>query len=407
MSEIKNEDEFEERLGFNEMEQAVMEQGYFNLLEWLLRENIVEYADFESWRNGGRQVLDDCFRLEKGCLDRLIDRVRKMAPELELITEVFEFPSWSGSCKNLTASDDTARHLGLSQRWIRQSESRQLHLFMDNQHQILQNELQQALGNHAWSKAETRLEALIQLKPRNRKLKGYGALIGYGRHIYEDPEIAHADLEMELEDLQKRMEPLARELLAGLSRDYLAFSWRRLANAMQDRSFDPRMPELHVSYALQQIPDWRGLEQLLVKEQDLLQHHTLMERLVEALWMRNKQNLALVYWCLWFDAFPEQAEQAIASHTRQPVHSLWEGFHEADLPPETTWFAGYLLIQMPGLLTQFPRSLDFQQPATLSVVRLLSTDKTDGSELAARRQLQKTCPAMLQCYLEKQTDVSG
>ena len=231
-------------------------QGRFCLIDWLLADNFLHYADYEAWRYGELKNLDDVVRFDLATLQALIDATDAHCRDLGLTPEQQEFFRWDGNHRILLmASEDSKQNIALTQYWLRPGDRPQLDLFLDNSVQIAENALLEALTARRFDSADSRLQNLSELNPECTRLGGYQDLINYGRHMLANPEISEQAVDAELQGLQQEVLPLVQEVMGPAARDYLAFAWRRLSIAMQGIPFNPQQPWRHTSSALLEIPD--------------------------------------------------------------------------------------------------------------------------------------------------------
>jgi hypothetical protein len=246
------------------IDQYLSQQGRFCLIGWLLSQNYLHYADYESWRYGQLDYLDNALLIDREALAILLSDTTKYCGSLGLCSESQVFYRWE--CQHrvaLNASKQPEYHQQLTQHWLRPQDLPQLDLFMDNSPQIIENELRDTLSGRQFDRAELLLKQLVELNPTHPHLGAYQDLLNYGQYMQSNPNIDAASLEGELEGLKKEVLPLAEEVLMTQARDYLAFAWRRMANNLDTIPFNPQAPQLHPSFALAQIPDWPAVQQCL------------------------------------------------------------------------------------------------------------------------------------------------
>lgn len=387
------------------VDSQVSQQGQFCLLDWMLAKNFIPYADYESWRYGRRADLDSCFTLGADDLQRLIQQTRQTCMELHLVCETQEFYPWDNRRELLRISGDGERHQSLAARWLARRDVPQLDLFMDNSAAIAENQLLDSLANRQFQNAQEALQRLTRLNARHAKLGGYQDLINYGLHCTAQPQIPAAGVGPEVGGLDQEVTPLARELLGGKSRDFLAYAWRRLAENLAQVPFSASEPQLHGSYAYLQIPDWQALCRCLEQEPQLYQSPVLMARLAQGYLQCQQVNAFFLLWGLLFERFPEEGEQLIGQQAGLLL-GKWDQFLAFDAEWPAQVFCGFLLIQQPGLvavLDNLPvlRQATVQNPVNRCVLELLRARLAEADEKPHREALKNASPVMLSFYLNK------
>jgi hypothetical protein len=392
------------------VDQTVSQQGQFCLLDWLLQENILAYADYEDWRYGRVSYLDAAFTLSSEEILRLIEQTQISCQQLKLAKEKQEFYRWDGDHrKSLLISAYTALHQALGQRWLPPQNIPQMDLFMDNSATIAENNVLELLTNRRFAQAQTAVQQLAQLNPKHGKLGGYQDLTNYGLHIAENSIIPREALLAELLGLDQEVAPLAKELLGGHQRDYLAFAWRRLAESQRQNEITLTdlndEPRLHCSYALQQIPDWQGLYDYLMQDSNLYQSPILLTRFAQACLHCQKPGFFYWTWGLLFERFSDIAESLLAEHGRLILQE-WDDFLAFDQDWPAECFLGFLLIQQPGLIHLYEnlpadKSELIKLPVNRAVYDLVKIRLAEADEKVARETLKKQSPTLLSCYLNK------
>lgn len=392
------------------VDQTIAQQGQFCLLDWLLAQNLLAYSDYEAWRHGQLPYLDQVLAAPREDIQKLLEQTQQSCNKLKLAHDAQEYFRWDGDHrKPLLISADSEWHKALGQRWLPPQDVPQMDLFMDNSATIAENQVLALLAERRFEQAQQALQQLAQLNPAHAKLGGYQDLVNYGLHIASGEGITQEALLPELLGLDQEVTPLAKELLRAQQRDYLAFAWRRIAEGLMatpvDLSTLIRQPKFHVSFALQQIPDWQGIVTALTQDPLLLQSPELLARLAEA--YAHCCQIGHYYW-LWgiaLERFSDQVETLMAECGGLIVQD-WDDFLAFDEHWPAECFLGFLLIQQPGLvhvyehLPQVERSL-IQLPVNRAVFELVKIRLAEGNEKQARENLKKLSPELFGCYLNK------
>lgn len=382
------------------IEQHLSQQGRFCLVDWLLADNVLFYADYESWRYGQRDNLDDVLQLDNDALLGLIVEANKHCNSLGLVAEVQAYHRWDSDRDTvLSISEDEYKNQQLSQLWMRPQDQPQLDLFMDNSAQMAENALLDALAGRQFQPAQTQLESLSELNAECSRLGGYQDLINYGLHMVDNPIIDPDALDAERQGLIEEVSPLALDVLGRLARDYLSFAWRRLADGLMPLAFDPTRPGYHASSALLEIPDYAAVVACLKNDDNLFQQPLLLERLALGLNALHKDENALVIWCLMMEVDASYTETALDRLRAHKVNTFWQDFWELNDDWPCELFPAYLLARRPSLLHYLDDLPDLRSPASEAMVSLLKLRQKQEDEIPARSVLKGISPELLSVYL--------
>lgn len=375
--------------------------SHFCLIDWLLARDVLLYPDYEAWRHGQREYLDDALQIDRVGLQALLEGAETHCRALGLCGEDQDFHLWGGDhLQLLHTSRDRQIHRQLARQWLLPQDRPQLDLFTGSAAVVAENHLCDALAGRQFERAGEQLQLLAGHNAEHPRLGHYQDLVNYGRHMLGNARIDPAQLAAELAGLQQEVSPLAREVLGSAARDYLAYAWRRLANNFAGIPFDPATPRLHTSFALTQIPDWPAVRDCLADEPGLPQHPHLLERLALAYSALQQTEKSLLLWCALFERHPDHAEAAMAA---QPpvVAGLWQNFWELEdelnEELECAWFSAFILARQPGLVHHLNGSPALTHPASVAMIELIGTRQTDD-EIPARQRLKATHPALLRLY---------
>lgn len=392
------------------VDKTVSQQGQFCLLDWLLYENVIPYADYEQWRHGQIVHLDQAITVSEDDIKLMVEQAEKSCSQLKLARDAQEYFRWDGDHRKPLQISATARlDQALGQRWLPPQDIPQMDLFMDNSATIAENHVLALLADRRFTQAQEALQQLAQLNPTHAKLGGYQDLTNYGLHIAGHLGVASEDLLPELLGLDQEVTPLAKELLGAQQRDYLAFAWRRIADHLRDATITltdlQAEPRFHQSYALQQIPDWQGLSDCLFEDPHLYQSPVLLMRLAQASIQCQRVGDHYWFWGLLFERFSDDAEAFLAEHGRFILQD-WDDFLAFDENWPAECFLGFLLIQQPGLVHLYERLPQarpdlIRLPVNRAVYELVKTRLAEGDEKQARETLKKLSPQLFSCYLNK------
>ena len=388
-------------LTLSNVEKSVIHHSFFCLLDWLLTENIIAYADYEDWRYGKLSTLDNKISIDTKTLDQLFSDTEQHTKSLGLCNDPQDYYGWHSDALNpLRAANNKNTHQQLTQHWLRPQDLPQLDLFMDNSAVIAENMLCDALGGRQWTQAKQQLAQLSGINPNHQRLGRYQDILNYGEHMHAMDTIAATDIAGEFYGLQQEVCPLAKEILGNCARDYLGFAWRRIADNLSDSDFDPAQPKIHRSYALAQIPDWRAVEESLCHDPQCYLHPQLLTTLTISYSMQNQAAQALLLGCLLAENHVDYFEENITTFRDQPIFVLWESFWELNDGWPSTFFSAFVLLKQPGLIHHQQECEQLTNRASQAMINLLHSRLSKENEIPAREQLQAVSPALLRLYLE-------
>jgi hypothetical protein len=388
-------------IGIADIDSYLSQHGRFCLIDWLLVQNILHYADYEAWRYGRCRFLVEAINLDNLALQNLIEATENYTQDLELVSEQPTYYQWNVDQRTLlTASANNQQNQQLVQHWLRPQDLPQLDLFMDNSAQMAENALLEALSERQFTTAQSLLHNLVELNSKSNRLGGYQDLINYGLYMLENPKVATQTLSSEWQGLQQEVLPLAQEILGQNARDYLSFAWRRLGESMAGLAFDANNPELHSSAALLAIPDYPAMIHCLLTDPALHLQPVLLERLAIGYHATRHNEHSMIIWCLLMELAPAFTEQAIARYSSHQIHILWMDFWEQNEDWDRTLFPAYVLIRRPAIIHLLEKFPALKQPSNLAMVTLLRKRLNNEDEISARQALQEINPLLLSAYLD-------
>lgn len=378
------------------------QHGQFNILDWLLTENLLAYSDYEQWRYGKSTYLSPLILCDKKQLQALAKACNTLCKKLKLCDEEQLYFAWDGEQKNklLKIDKDTTIQEAFCKKWLRAQDVPQLDLFMDNSAIVAENKLCDALANRQFELANELIKALTKINPNNSKLGNYQALLVYSQHITQNPLITtQAALQAEFAGLEDEVLPLAKHLLQRGSRDYLAVAWQRITQYLHNAPYDTNQPKFHESYALSQIPDWQKVTQVLLNNPLTFQHAELITRLADAFCYLNDMAKSRFCWALAFERHPQKAEGLLETSQSMSVLPLWDDYCEADEGWPDVFFAGYILASEPALVFQAEYFPSFSQSTTQLVADLMNKKLAGDDEISARQHIQNFSPELLRMVM--------
>ena len=382
-----------------QLEQHLSQQGHFCLIDWFIDQNILSYSDYEAWRHQRVDYIDQRLAIDSEALQILFVESVTFCKQLNLVVEAQTWFSWSDRRHRLKASRNEVSNTLLTQHWQRAQDCPQLDLFMDNSAVITENEVHHALASRQFDQAQKKLQHLTRINPKHVRLGVYQDLINYGAHAYEARGIAEDALLVEIQGLSEEVEPLAKETLGTLARDYLGFAWRRIGAAMTELPYNAEQEQLHTSYALVQIPDWHGARDSLLAAPQNLDEPSLLHRLALCFEHCHQKSEALLAWCILMERDAVYGEAKLEEQSSALLWPFWQDFWELNDGGQASFFSAYLVARQPSITQHQDKLPPLTAASTKAMVTLIAKHLFGDDEMQEREQLQAISPALLRLYL--------
>jgi len=382
------------------VDRLLFEQGVYTPLELLLAEGRLLYADYEAWRGGQSEYLDDLLFGDREQSYDLMKRAEAYARALGLAVETQRYVSWGAQQGHSlgfssASAPDRCFHTG----YRKGDDALQLDLLMDSAGVTLANGIIRALIQRDEVEARRLLDRLFETDPGHRQLGGLERLVA------ASPESPVEDAALELLRLQRELCPLAEELLGPGARHFLAPQWRRLSRALLDVDFDPDNPEIHRSYPSLRSEDWGQVIASVEAESNWKEQPVLIRRHARACGRLHLDSQALSGWFRLCWRFPDQAA-FIGSEAEPEWRRYWQRFLELDPELPNRDFPAWTLIDQPGLASRLATERcfnDFDVPedyrATAELVQVKPSSLVDAGLMDKRKLLQVCNPELFACYL--------
>lgn len=400
----------------------LMEHGVFAPIELLIHSGRLIYADYERWRRGEIEFLEDAIQGGESEIRTEIVQAVDYARDIGLAERAQEFPAWpgpKGAPGPLFISPDPELSRLLGTRYAPVTDAMQRDLFFDNPVVALTNRLVRSLCARQQDEARRSLRALRDRAPSHPDLTDFERLLA----ALARSQRAVTDAERELGLLLEITTP-AKRLLGAQSRDLLIPLWRRLARVLENERFSPDRPRLHASFALIEAQDWQAAAAAVLGEPAWRLHATLCLRLALSAFYRRRRIEALAAWSHVCWRAPEQAAEALEGP--QPdwgTAALWRKFLESEEPPPADGrsvpaaepaltaadFPAWLLLNEPGLALKLAEDLPpCNTPGEERyhcVHRWIQARRAgcDDEEIALRATLQADQPGLFR-YLKRTID---
>ena len=399
-----------------QIDDQLLEQGAFTVLELLLATGRLAYSDYESWRRQEIEFLDGVLMGSPEKIRAQIEQSVSYARSIGLVEQPQDFTAWHtdapASNKPLRISAQTDLHRLIAGRFIPAKLAPQMDLFFDNPVATLTNGIAQALAAMNATDAQRQLDRLYEIAPNHSDLAGYdrlmGALARLGQPVHDTREA--------LAFLQETA-PTAKRLLGSQWRELLTPLWRQLADALNDQPFSADEPQLHRSHALTQAQDWAGVSACVLQDPEWWRRPALCLALAQSGAFQHRRIESLTGWFALCWHAPAVAADAL-SKPQQPdagVGKAWQEFlaTEDDLADDDAEdsvlapgdFPAWMLLHEPGLARQMGIELARTDTAGerhyRCVHRWLEARRAQkkDEELAQRKALQAGHPLLFR-YLK-------
>ncbi|HEY0940163.1 MAG TPA: hypothetical protein VGE08_08715 [Steroidobacter sp.] len=399
-----------------QVDDQLLEQGAFTVLELLLATGRLAYADYESWRRQEIEFLDGVLMGSPEKIRAQIEQSVSYARSIGLVEQPQEFTAWhsDGPASNqpLRISAQADMHRLIAGRFIPAQQAPQMDLFFDNPVAALTNGIARALASTNAADAQRQLDRLYEIAPTHSDLAAYDRLVSALSHLGQPIEDARQELEFLLETA-----PTAKRLLGSQWRELLTPLWRQLADALKGQPFSADDPQMHRAFALAQAQDWAGVSASVVDEPNWWRQPALCLQLAQSGAFQHRRVESLTGWFALCWCAPAMAAEAL-SKTQQPdagIGKAWQEFLAAeddlaDADSEDLAFApgdfpAWMLLDELGLSRQM--SIDLARTQTAGeehyrcVHRWLEARRAQNeeNELAERKALQANHPLLFR-YLK-------
>ncbi len=416
-----------------QVDQLLLEQGEYQPLEFLLQEGRLSYNDYEAWRSGALDYLDEALFGDPEHIQQQLMQAEDYLQQRGWQAETISYSTWRNK-ETQTASQAMSHQKSaplcfsanhtlnrcFHQRYRKPQTQPQLDLFTDAPATNQVNGITLALINLDSAEARRLLERLCDTAPDHVRLGELERLVEAAEGLHT----AVSDVACDMQILQETLIPLAESLLGKDSRDLLILLWRRLSIALQDQPYQPSKPELHLSYTASQAMDWDAVRQAVEQAPHWQTNPVLLLRHARACdFLHQKPAAALLSWFKLCWQFPEQAD-AIESSSDYALRQQWITFLELDPELPSPSFPAWLLLNKPGLIRLLPEpgsksdenKLALECPASYhTLYRLqhnrirtrtehgneedLKREKAEHNTMALRAQLKRQNPVLFHHFI--------
>ena len=281
----------------------------------------------------------------------------------------------------------------------------QLDLFKDNPRTVATRQLTEALSARDVEKSRAAIQRLAGLDPHHERVSDAEILVA----VMEAPDPSGQEQGFEwIRSLERDWRPAAETVLGpDGSKDFLAPTWRRIAQAIKAAPFDPSRPERHSSWACLQARDWGGLCRSVREVEGYETAPVLLARLAEAEWRMGERVQAMDHWFTLCWQAPDLFERIVEERAfpAEPLARAWRRALDEDMEEEWSpeWFPAWLLLEEPTLARQSATrgGHDAAQRAFAVIRSLLTTHPTDAGQATRRAALKDLHPGLLAVFLKR------
>jgi len=324
----------------SQFDSILFEQGSFSAIPWLLKVGHLDYADYDSWRNGGGGFLEDYFKIPLAEIIASLKLARDYAEKLNL--DAVCQPYTSIEQKTLPFCRSKTNEIILT-TFYQPAENRvQMDLFFDSAPILAAQALTSAIVDRRVNDIPNLMERLKLLAPETCS--------SFERLLVQQKQLCHyPTTKSKIECLLDTMTPLAFSVLGQFANDYLTPIWRQLSLEISGRPFDAETPQDHLSYTAIKAFDWREVLVAIENEQGWQRQPVLLYRYAEACFKLNREAEGLASWFRLYMLFPESAERFVDSTDNFLLRTDWHNFNELDPELDAVFFPAWTVLKKPAL----------------------------------------------------------
>jgi len=391
------------------VDRVLLEQGDYNPLELLIETGRITYKDYEAWRCGEIDVLEDVLL---GNQERILDLLKAAADwaqklALKPVTKTYQ--GWGKHADQrlrLSHHPQIVKLLSVHYQ-RRQGASPQLDIFLDSSDLAILNQLRTALTAREYQQAEKQLHLFIARFPNHPLRDPAERLFDALNYIDRIPPPEQA--ERELQTLSTHLLPAAQAVLASRARDFMIPFWRNLATSFDNKPFNANNSRAHASWIYAQCLDWQAVRACVLVISDFRQEPELLIRLAEAEYRLGNSQAAIQQWCSLCWQFPTQAAALFNNDSFPDPHLkfVWDAFRDLDLEPMLAidWFPAWFMLNEPKYLQAICADGENNESTALTGFRALqkllcrTSEMPEDQIILLRKTLQSSHPGFLSLYL--------
>ena len=384
------------------IQQLLSAHGFYSPIELLLSTNRLGYDDYQAWRRGDHQTLDDLLPdgvdAARAFLDEAATWVRGLHLDAETVpllgTEV------AGGIE-LTASANAHLDDLLHTEYRRDVDREQPDLFLDGTQAEAQKQLADAIAARDAAASGEMLRQLAAHDIGHWAIDHAMALI---EALRAAPPTGPDEARDRLDVVEYAWVPAASALLRSDARDFLSPLWRDVGRAFEGNPFEPDDSRAHASWAYLNGLDWGGVKRTVLEEPAWDSEPVLQVRLAHAQWRLGERRNAIRTWFTLCWHAPGHFAESVESATF-PSSTLQRAWHDAhaqslDPPFATPWFPAWMLVVHPGTARETGPCRGPSEPEqAFDHLIALRRGHSDREDLDHRRALKDLHPDLLNRYL--------
>ncbi|WP_295540334.1 hypothetical protein [uncultured Thiohalocapsa sp.] len=395
------------------VERLILEQQRVEPLALLLAAGVLAHPDYEAWRSGHRQWLQDALQLPLADTLALLRRAGAQARAAGLVPTAAQNHRRGDDSAPLESGPSVELQRALATAYAPPPARRQLDLFYDSADGLLEQTLREAVLARRLPAAREALDKLQRRDPAYARGSDWRRLIDCLARAGHTPGAApcRSKAAALLRDIDE-ITPVAGTLLGPQTWDCLVLLWAALAQAADGLRFDPAEPRLHASSALARLGRWQEARAAIMAEPGWRDLPDLLAPYVRACQHSGDARAARAALLASCWSHPHTAERILAAgdcpDSRLAAH--WQAF--CDLEPPTAAaaasaamlatedFPAWCLLVDPGLAADAPAdaTTDPHRAAAYGAAKALATAPDD---LDQRRALGAAQPALLAIFLQR------
>jgi len=376
----------------NQFDLILFQEGSFSPLNWMLSEGYLDYRDYQNWRKGKSEYLEDHFKVKSTVLFATLERLKDYASSLHLKAIRQTYASTTG--QQLHSCRSAKNEFIFSTVYEPAEDRMQMDLFFDSAAVCTQSDLIAAIIERRSGDIAELLDKLESNSPD--KHQQFVQLLLVEKSITQSKQASDKKIQK-----LKKITPLAFEVLGRFSHDFLTPLWHKLSIKIASQHFVPDSPDNHLSYTAFKGFQWQLVLQSIKAEEDWDKQAILLFRYAEAYFKLNKESLGIANWFKLFIQFPENAKQLIEKSCNRLLFSDWVLFSELDPELEISLFPSWLLMNKPALAKNSVIS-DIEGDDAMQLIKSLVCNNEcniNENTIYLRAQLQQISPGLFTHYM--------
>ena len=378
----------------NQFDSILFEQGSFSAIPWLLRVGHLDYADYDSWRNGGGGFLEEYFKIPLAEIIASLKLARDYAEKLNLDAVCQSYTSIEQ--KSLTICQSKTNEIILTTIYQPAENRDQMDLFFDSAPILAVQDLTKAIVDRRGNDIPNLMARLKLLAPETAP--------SFERLLTQQEQLSHCSTtKSKIECLMDTMTPLAFSVLGRFAGDYLTPIWRQLSLEISGKPFDAESPQNHLSFTAFKTFDWREVLVAIEGEEGWQRQPVLLYRYAEACFKLNKEAEGLASWFRLYMLFPESAERLINGTDNFLLLSDWRNFNELDPELDAIFFPAWTVLKKPGLaklkVNVDEKNIGHNAFQLICDLTLCAGNDIDETTLGLRSKLRYQNPRLFSHYI--------